>query len=332
VTGWRSAALRLLLCVAWLALLLPPAYAAGTGDVPGSRLCTLQDPEVFESSGLVDRGEVLFTTNDSGDDAVVYGIDAAGCATVSRTRYAEEVEDAEALAPGAGGGVWVGDIGDNRRRRAEIAVHRIRPENGEQPGDRYSLVYPDGAHDAEALLVHPRTQRVFVVSKSVFGGTVYAAPRALTEGSRNRLTAFAGVRGLVTDGAFFPDGRRVLLRSYGTASVYTFPGFGLVGTVRLPAQPHGEGVSVGADGRVLLSSEGVRADVLQVRLPAALTAAPAAAATAAPTQPPRTQQADDRAAPPPRDARDWAAIALVAAVVAAVGWATVRASRSRGPR
>lgn len=326
MTGWRSACA---LCVGLLTVPQPPAYAAADGPVASSRLCTLQDAEVFESSGLVDRGDVLFTTNDSGDEAVVYGLDPADCRTVSRTGYAEEVDDVEALAPGAGGAVWVGDVGDNRRRRDEIVAHRIRPDGGDQPGDRFSLVYPDGAHDAEAMLVHPRTQRVFVVSKSVFGGTVYVAPRRLAEGSPNRLTAFAAVRGLVTDGAFFPDGRRVLLRGYGTASVYTFPGFGHVGTVRLPAQAQGEGVSVGADGRVLLSSEGVRTDVLEVRLPAALGASPVASASPVPRPPQRTQE---RVQPPPRDARDWTAIALVAVAVAALGWATVRASRVRGPR
>ncbi len=332
MTGWRSrVAGAQVLCAATLVLLpLPPAHA-GDRTLPGSRLCTLRDAEVFESSGLVDRGAVLFTTNDSGDDAVVYGIDPASGRTVSRTRYAEDVEDAEALAPGLEGTVWVGDIGDNRGRRDDIAVHRVRPSGGDRPAERFALVYPDGAHDAEALLVQPRTQRVFVVSKSVFGGTVYAAPRVLAQASDNRLRAFAAVRGLVTDGAFFPDGRRVLLRGYGTASVYTFPGFRLVGTVRLPAQRQGEGVSIGADGRVLLSSEGVHADVLQVRLPPRLTAPRATSSTAAPRRPP-PQRPRSTAQSPPRDARDWTAIGLVAAAVAALGWATVRASRQRAPR
>ena len=98
------------------------------------------------------------------------------------------------------------------------------------------------------------------MSKAVFGGTVYAAPRHLRPDRQNRLRAFARVPGLVTDGTFFPDGRHVLLRTYGTASVYTFPGFELVGTVTLPSQPQGEGISVSSTGRVLVSSEGVHAD------------------------------------------------------------------------
>ena len=97
------------------------------------------------------------------------------------------------------------------------------------PGDRdveattYTLVYPDGPRDAEALLAHPVTGRLYVVSKVVFGGAVYEAPERLEAGGPNRLRALADVTGLVTDGAFFPDGRHLVLRTYTKALVYSFP-------------------------------------------------------------------------------------------------------------
>jgi hypothetical protein len=325
VTGLRSG---FALCLACLLLAFPAQ--ASDAPVPSHRLFSFQDDEeIFESSGLVDRGDVVYTNNDSGDDAVVYGVDPATGRTVSRTTYADSVHDVEAIAPGAGGAVWAGDIGDNSERRDDIAVYRLQPRDGEHPGERFTLAYPDGSHNAETLLVEPRTQRVFVVTKSAFGGTVYVAPPHLVEGSTpNRLRAFASVKGLVTDGSFFPDGRHVVLRTYGTASVYTFPAFELVGTVRLPSQPQGEGISVGADGRVLVSSEGVHADVLEVTLPAALTA-PTARASAAPA--PRPPVPVDRADPPGRSAGDWAGVGLVAVLVAGIGYLSVRATRPTSP-
>jgi hypothetical protein len=170
-----------------------------------------------------------------------------------------------------------------------------------------------------------------VVSKSVFGGTVYVAPRHLRgSGAANRLRVFARVRGLVTDGTFFPDGKHVLLRTYGTASVYTFPSFGPVGTVDLPAQRQGEGISVSPRGRVLLSSEGVRADVLQVTLPGRLTR-PAATASATPLAP-TPAAPTEQARPPARTAEDWGWIALVATAVGAVGYLSLRGARLRSPR
>jgi hypothetical protein len=161
---------------------------------------------------------------------------------------------------------------------------------------------------------------------------VYAAPRALVPGSRaNRLQAYARVGGLVTDGSFLPDGRHVVLRTYTSASVYTFPAFQLVGTVRLPSQPAGEAISVSRSGRTLLSSEGIHARVLQVRLPARLTSPPTAAATRAPS-PPSSPAPDALRQKPARSARDWTAIGLVSAAVASLGVLALRATRVRPPR
>lgn len=327
MTGWRSGAALAVACL----LCAPPALADDGGVhgvVASTRLLSFRGDQVIESSGLVDRGSTLFTNNDSGDDAIIYGVDPRSGRTVSRTTYADSVTDVEAVAPGADGTIWAGDIGDNKMNRDDVAVYRVHPEDGDHPGEKFALAYPDGSHDAETLLVDPRTQRVLVVSKSPFGGTVYAAPRDLRSGgATNRLSSFAQVNGLVTDGAFFPDGKRVVLRGYGSASVYTFPALNLVGTVRLPKQPQGEGISVSSTGRVLVGSEGLHADVLRLSLPHRLTSGPPSA----------TQAGPGRSAPAgesthSRDAGDWAGIGLVAAAIAAIAYLFVRAGRRRGRR
>lgn len=284
MTGWASAA-------AGLAGLVVAA-------IPSQVLFTFDDPEIAESSGLVDRGDVVYTINDSGSGPVLYGVDPGNGRTTSRTTYSsDEVVDVEALAPGRDGTVWVGDIGDNGAARDSVALYRARP--GSSASTRLDLTYPDGPRDAEALLAHPRTGRLFVVSKSVFGGTVYAVRPGARPGSTTRMRTFAQVPGLVTDGAFLSDGKHVVLRGYGTATVFTFPDFRPTGTVDLPDQRQGEAVSVGRDGRVLLATEGVGTDVLQVRLPARLTADPTPSPTASPSPSgppspsPPTAQADD---------------------------------------
>ena len=193
MTGWRSAAVGVVVlgCVA----LVVPAHAATEGPVPSRTLFSFDDPAVFESSGLVDIGPVVYTTNDSGDDAVLYGFDSGTGKLVSRTTYADEVEDVEALAPGRDGTVWAGDIGDNRQRRDSITAYAVTPRPGRQdrPAEAYELTYPDGPHNAEALLASPDDGRLYVVTKSPFGGTVYAAPRRLSADRPNALKAFARV-------------------------------------------------------------------------------------------------------------------------------------------
>ncbi|MGH3368987.1 MAG: hypothetical protein ACRDPR_03210 [Nocardioidaceae bacterium] len=319
-------------------------FESGGSDRVGAHVVTaFADPRIDESSGLVVRGGSLFTVNDSGDGAHVYAVDLRSGETRTVTTYDdEEPVDVEALAAGRGRALWVGDIGDNQRSRGTVAVHRLVPREGAVRAARFELTYPDGPHDAETLLVHPRTGRLLVVTKlPVLGGTVYRAPRTLREDDVHRLERVARVPGTLTDGAFLPDGRHVVLRSYGAAWVYTYPGFEQVAEVALPEQEQGEGAAVvggrrRADpARLYLSSEGERSQVLAMDLPV-----PGPGTPRSPSRSPETvQDPDGDAADEPGDApRDRTGLGrppgyLLAAVLgsALVGlW--VRASRRRGRR
>jgi hypothetical protein len=252
--------------------------AASDGErVPGRVAFGFTDPDIAESSGLVDTGRVVYTVNDSGAGPVLYEVDPATGDTIRTTTYSDaDVDDVEALAPGPGGTVWVADIGDNLRARADVSVYRITPGRPERT-EQFDLEFADGSRDAEALLAHPVTGRLFVVSKTPFGGTVYAAPERLSAGDTNVLEPFARVPGVVTGGEFAgPD--VVLLRSYGTVRGFGFPGFELLGAATLPAQRQGEALSVSPAGRVLVSSEGQFAEVLELDLPGAVTGEGATAA------------------------------------------------------
>ncbi|WP_426242415.1 hypothetical protein [Nocardioides sp. LHG3406-4] len=242
------------------------------------------DPDIVESSGLALVGDRFVTVNDSGDSARVFVVDPATGDTTDEVTWPGEADDVEAVAPAGRDAVWVGDIGDNTNSRSSVSVRRV-PLDG-SPGEGYELRYPDGARDAEALVTHPRTGQLFVISKAVFGGQLYAAPRELTADGPNRLAAVGDVTGIVTDAAFFPDGRHLIVRTYTQALVYSWPSLESVGSFELPRQQQGEGIAVSPDGEVFVSSEGQRAPVLKVTLPDDVRramAAPAASPSASPS-------------------------------------------------
>ncbi|HET9499179.1 MAG TPA: hypothetical protein VFO98_02845, partial [Marmoricola sp.] len=292
------------------------------------------DRDITESSGLAVRGGLFFTVNDSGAGPVLYAVDPRSGDTVGTTTYSEgDVSDVEAVAPGPGGVVWVGDIGDNDADRPSVDVNRVpvRQPRGERAldADRYALVYPDGPHDAETLLVHPRTGRVYVVSKRIVGATVYAAPATLRRGTVNRLAPLGHVPGLVTDGAFFPDGKHIVLRSYGGAAVYTFPELREVGDLDLPRQEQGEAIAVDRTGAVFVGTEGVYTDVLEILLPAPLRAAlDGDLPTALPSAEPRPA---NPVSEPTGEDEDWLWVTGGILLVALAGWLVLRASRPRSP-
>jgi hypothetical protein len=309
---------------------LMPLASNGSPHVSAEVVVTLRDEAVDESSGLVVRGERLFTVNDSGDGPYLYEVDLRTGETVGVTTFSDEDPvDVEALAPGTGEEVWVGDIGDNTRSRGSIRIHRLVPAEGGGPVDAtsYDLAYPDGPHDAETLLVHPRTERVLVVTKSFGrGGAVHRAPRRLEPGHLHRLERVATVPGMITDGTFLPDGGRVLLRTYGAAAVYSYPDFELLQDFELPPQEQGEAVAVGDDGRVYLTSEGALSDVLVLDLPD--DEEPAAAVDDR-TEPVATPDEGGDDAPGLGRPRGYALAALAGTALVAL---LVRASRRRGRR
>jgi len=273
--------LAVLLAAAALFALAVPASAQ---EVEGAEVVLrLEDPRIVESSGLAlsrRHPGVLWTHNDSGDKARLYAVGADGQTRATLTLAGVEARDWEALAAGRDDrgrpALFVGDIGDNNGVWPEVAVYRVAEpatlRDATVPAVRYRLRYPDGSHDAEALLVDPRSNRLYVATKSLAGGGLYQAPARLRTDRVNVLQRVARVPPVITDGAFSPDGRSFVLRDYQGAFVYVAPGR-RVGAFELPLQFQGESITVSADGRsVLAGSEGADSKVWRVPLPASVLA------------------------------------------------------------
>ncbi len=340
------------------------AGATGSASAAGAPLFTFQDPRIAESSSLVSTpaGPWLWTANDSGDSARLFAVDRTGRTLAVATMPGTQVTDVEDTALGPDRTLYVGDIGDNRAVRPSVTVLRVAEPavDPRRTGVRLTtaaprrsvLTYEDGPHDAETLLVHPRTGQVLVVSKGVFGSTVYAAPQPLADGVLRRVGSVSfrvtGTPGgpspqlaaqlLATGGAVSPDGSRLAIRTYTDAYVWRVPGDDLAAALRgapqvlpLAATKQGEAVTWSQDGTALLtSSEGVRAPVSEVAVPSAAppagpspTSAAPTGATGGPVAPssalPSGRTGDTRAVP-------WA-VALLLATVTAVGIALSRRRR-----
>jgi hypothetical protein len=237
-----------------------------------SVLFVVHDRDIDEDSALVQAGRLFVTTNDSGDAARIFTMNARG-RTVGVTHWAKRQTDCEAIAPINAGHVWVGDIGDNDSVRRSIVVSRVPVGRGNRTvrPAKYHLVYPDGPHNAETLMRDPDTGRLFIVTKSPTGGTLYSVPKPLSRTHTNMLTPLASVPLVkATDGAFFRSGEYFVVRDYEKAVLYAWPSLRQVGTFRLPSQEQGEGLATDTGGSVFLSSEGTLQPVLHYRLPAKL--------------------------------------------------------------
>lgn len=302
----------------------------GGDEVDGRVEMRFQDPQITEASGLVVRDGLVVTVNDSGDSARIFTVDPADGRTVGITTWDAKPVDDEALAPAGPGKVWVGDIGDNAAARPSVTVTRVPFGPGERhlAGTPYELVYPDGPVDAETLMADPDTGRLYIVSKEVFGGTVYAAPETLDPDRPNRLEAVGSALGIATDGAFLPDGQHVVVRDYRQAAFYTWPDLDLVGEVQLPPERQGEAIAVDEEFSIHVTSEGVEAPVLRVDVPTRLArqVAPASAPIASPPPSPEVDREGSELPEAPASDRPawpwfltgWIGLAVIVALVFAL--------------
>ena len=248
---------------------------AATSSVPaktGQAVSTISDDRVTESSGLVlsiAHEGLAYTVNDSGNEPVVFAIEVSTGDVVGTTRIAGSMRDVEALSIDKTGMLWIADTGDNGRTRSSVDLYAFEEPGAGEHGTnarRFRLSFPDGAEDVETLLINPRTDEKFLVSKGFGGGTVYAVPKALSDAGDNDLKAVGPeVASLLTDGAFTPDGKYVALRDYGTMFVHDARSWKRLSATKLPEQKQGETLAMEPSGRsVLIGSEGKNSQLLRV--------------------------------------------------------------------
>jgi hypothetical protein len=269
-----------------------PVYdAACRGELVASTPGTVASAAVTELSGI-SAGRltdgVWWVHNDSGDSARVFAVGTDGRDLGQYALGGASAIDWEdiALGPGPTAGVnylYVGDIGDNAKNRASIQVYRVAepavdtgvtsppPPQTLTGVAKLTFVYPDGPHDAEALLVDPASGEMFIVTKDASGtAQVFRAPANLAGGSSTTLasvgTVSLGSAGPVTAADVTPAGDVVGLRTYfavrffpriaGTPLAQSFrPQASCAGATASEAQ--GEALGFTRDGRgYVTASEG----------------------------------------------------------------------------
>lgn len=275
-----------------------PATAADAGRGEGRNDgFTIEDPRITESSGLAaSRAHpgVYWTHNDSDDGAHLYAVDSRTGRTVATLTLSGvgAPRDVEAVSIGPDGDLYVGDIGDNLGGTWDhVWIYRL-PEPKELrdqtvKATQYVVKYADGARDAEALMVHPKTGRVYIADKKRGGGGgLYAGPAELSASGTNVFRRVADVDLWTTDGAFSPDGRRLLLRGYFEATSYVWKGGRPVDPERadVPLQRQGESVTYSPDGTTLMyGSEGRGSEVEPIAAPGAPDPEPTGGAAESPS-------------------------------------------------
>jgi hypothetical protein len=255
-------------------------YGVAAAGRPVTR-CVVDDARLGQISGLAERPGGFAVVNDTGP--IVWRLDNA-CQPIRRTVLRPPPAhdpaaspiggkrfDTEDIAVDAAGAFWIADIGGNTTYRTAISLFRWLPGTAATAVTRYDLDYPDGPHDAEALLL-ARDGRIVIVTKSRRIAGVYLVDAPLRAVGRLRLAGGFDVhrvcpscRGgslLVTGGAVSHDGTRVALRTYDRAFEWFAPTGDVVGAIlhgvprqiALPPSRQGEAIAYTPDAKTLLTA------------------------------------------------------------------------------
>lgn len=268
------------LAVAGLTVVSLPAAASavapGQQDAGRRARCTVSDGRVTELSGMASDGKNLYVINDGGDEVRVFVLDS-DCAVRGVVESGLDPYDPEDLARSGDGTLWLADTGDNSHRRRTVALIAVTPSGH---ATLYRLTYPDGAHDAEALLL-AQGGMPYLVTKNPLGRSgVYRPARSLTSPGPTPLRKVGSVSVgptdtpggplpaefgsvLVTGGAVSADGTVVALRTYTDAYLYPAPDGDVAAALRrtperipLPGERQGEAIAFEPDGTLLSAGEG----------------------------------------------------------------------------
>ncbi|MBX6722344.1 MAG: hypothetical protein IRY92_03750, partial [Dactylosporangium sp.] len=257
------------------------ADAGGNAPTPGEPVCTIKDERLFALSGIgaIESGYVMI--NDGTNSSIanrIFFLDSSCKVTKAVAYSGGGARDPEDVAVARDGTVWVADIGDNARNRPHVGLWKVPPGGNGQP-TLYRLRYPDGAHDAEALLLDANDQPIIVTKDAGISGLYVptgplqpstSAPNGVEmrkagefKPQRTGTSGYGGVLGqlLVTGGANSPDRTKVVLRTYTDAYEWDVPDGDVVKAVTtgkpritpLPDERQGEGITYSADGTAFLT-------------------------------------------------------------------------------
>lgn len=262
----------------------------------------IESNEITESSGLAAsrcQQDVLWTHNDSGDDAFIFAIATTGkhlgTWRVTNARNADW-EDLSTYKDESGTCyLYIGDIGNNKRERAEQRVYRVReplvsPEGNSSskknplqtdPAEAVVFRYPDTPHDAETMFVQPKTGDIYVLTKRVDGPSLVFKIRpgfgsaAVTPAIKvGEVSVPAVPNGLLTGGTVSSDASRVVICDYSAGYELDLGGSANFDDVwkakpvqiDLGDRKQGEAVSFAADGSsIFATSEKRNSPIIEVK-------------------------------------------------------------------
>ena len=238
----------------------------------GKELSEVKDSRLHEASGLAASANnpgLLWTHNDSGNDAEVFLIDEKMNIRLICKLKGINNRDWEDIAVGPGpekdkNYIYVGEIGDNMAMYQYKNIYRFeepvlsgnKRELTISKFDTITFQLEDGKKDTEALMVDPATKSIYIISKRE--QPVYLYELKDPHNTKDTLTAVKVVPLPFTQivaADFSADGKDILMKNYRNVYYWKMQGKSVDQAlkerpyiVEYTEEPQGEAITFARDG------------------------------------------------------------------------------------
>ena len=253
--------------------------------------------KIEESSGLAAspcNRDIFWTHNDSGNSNYIFALnkkaELVGTWQVLGAKNTDWEDIAIVKSENGECFLYIGDIGNNSRIRGELKIFRVKEPKVEkktnaiastEKAEPIEFSYADVRHDAETLIVHPKTSEIYILTKRLSGASGVYKLEADKTNKKQTLEKIANVsvpalpNGFLTGGDISFDGSRVIICDYYNAYELVLPkdaeSFDEIwkdepSIIKLGKREQGEAVCYSVDGEAIYAtSEKANSPFIEVK-------------------------------------------------------------------
>lgn len=232
----------------------------------------IKDDRIKESSSLaasLDHRCILWTMNDDPTSPDLFGIDYRTGNTMATADVDAHLVDTESLSMDRFNRLWIFATGDNKEQRKDCCVLIVSEpslgKHGKLPARKIPIHYPDGkSRNVECGMVHPKNDRVFLVSKR-YKGELFELVGHTVVNLKKSMPWW------VTDGTFTHSGNFAAFTKKKSQylTIYDTRTWKKVKKIKIPVklqQP--ESITVDDTGTIFkVGSEGKKSPIVDVTIP-----------------------------------------------------------------
>ena len=239
-----------------------PAFAETPQDF------LLSSPMLTEASGIADSKAnpgYLWVEQDSGNPPDLYLMKHDG--TVLKTVHLANADNRDwedmVLSSGPESGkpyLYIAETGDNLLMHPDYAIYRLEEPTAAtdtvQQIDKIAFFYPDGSHNAEAILVDAATQDIYIITKNDLKSKIFKLTYPYSTTGMNKADEIGSLPyNYVVSAAMLPNGKEIVVKTYDAIYYYPYKSGETIlqslssEPAKLPylQEPQGEAIAFAAD-------------------------------------------------------------------------------------